>query len=47
MSFLGHDGTVYGIGVVEDRHDPEKLGRVRVRWLGLCLLYTSPSPRDS
>ena len=35
MSFLGHDGTVYGIGVVEDRHDPEKLGRVRVRWLGL------------
>ena len=35
MSFLGHDGTVYGIGVVEDRHDPEKLGRVRVRWLGI------------
>ena len=35
MSFLGHDGTVYGIGVVEDRHDPEKLGRVRVRWLAL------------
>ena len=35
MSFLGQDGTTFAIGVVEDRHDPEKLGRVRVRWLGL------------
>jgi len=35
MSFLGHDGTIFAVGVVEDRHDPEKLGRVRVRWLGI------------
>ena len=35
MSFFGHDGTIYAIGVVEDRHDPEKIGRVRVRWLGI------------
>jgi len=35
MSFFGHEGTVYAAGVVEDRHDPEKLGRVRVRWLGI------------
>jgi len=35
MAFLGQDGFQWGIGVVEDRFDPEKLGRVRVRWLGL------------
>ena len=35
MSFLGQDGFHWGIGVVEDRFDPEKLNRVRVRWLGL------------
>ena len=35
MSFYGMDGLQFGIGVVEDRHDPKKLGRVRVRWLGL------------
>jgi len=34
MSFSGQDGFIWGIGVVEDRFDPEKLGRVRVRWLG-------------
>ena len=34
MAFLGQDGFVWAIGVVEDRFDPEKLGRVRVRWLG-------------
>ena len=32
--FLGRDGFVWFVGVVEDRHDPEKLGRVRVRDLG-------------
>ena len=31
---MGQDGFVWAIGVVEDRFDPEKLGRVRVRWLG-------------
>jgi hypothetical protein len=35
MSFFGQDGAYYAVGVVEDRHDPEKLGRVRVRWLGI------------
>ena len=35
MAFLGQDGFHWGIGVVEDRFDPEKLNRVRVRWLGI------------
>ena len=34
MAFLGQDGFIWAIGVVEDRFDPEKVGRVRVRWLG-------------
>ena len=34
MAFLGQDGFTWAIGVVEDRFDPEKVGRVRVRWLG-------------
>jgi hypothetical protein len=33
--FIGFDGFVWFQGVVEDRFDPEKLGRVRVRILGL------------
>ena len=32
--FFGRDGTIMGVGVVEDRHDPSKMGRVKVRWLG-------------
>ena len=32
--FMGMDGFVWFTGVVEDRDDPEKLGRVRVRCLG-------------
>jgi len=35
LSFFGHDGTIYAVGVCEDRHDPEKIGRIRVRWLGI------------
>jgi len=35
MAFLGQDGFYWGLGVVEDRFDPEKLNRVRVRWLGI------------
>ena len=35
MAFLGQDGFQWGMGVVEDRFDPEKLNRVRVRWLGI------------
>ena len=32
--FLGRDGFQWFLGVVEDRNDPERLGRVRVRVLG-------------
>ena len=32
--FMGQDGFVWFTGVVEDRNDPSKLGRVRVRCLG-------------
>ena len=32
--FLGRDGFIWAVGVVEDRHDPQKMGRVKVRWLG-------------
>ena len=32
---MGMDGFVWFTGVVEDRNDPSKLGRVRVRCLGL------------
>jgi len=31
---MGQDGFVWFVGVVEDRNDPERLGRVRVRCLG-------------
>jgi len=34
MDFLGKQGFYNWIGVVEDRHDPLKLGRVRVRIVG-------------
>jgi len=32
--FLGHNGFLWFTGVVEDRNDPNKVGRVRVRALG-------------
>ena len=32
--FMGQDGFVWFVGVVEDRNDPEHLGRVRVRCIG-------------
>lgn len=32
--FIGREGFVWFIGVVEDRNDPEELGRVRVRAYG-------------
>ena len=31
---MGRDGFQWFIGVVEDRNDPEQIGRVRVRCLG-------------
>lgn len=33
-NFIGQDGFMWFIGVVEDRNDPEKLGRCRVRIFG-------------
>ena len=32
--FMGRDGFIWWAGVVEDRSDPLKLGRCRVRCLG-------------
>jgi len=32
--FLGHNGFLWFVGVVEDRQDPQFVGRVRVRCLG-------------
>ena len=34
QNFMGMDGFVWFTGVVEDRDDPSKLGRVRVRCVG-------------
>ena len=33
-NFMGKDGFQWFVGVVEDRQDPQKLGRLRVRCLG-------------
>ena len=33
-NFLGQDGFIWFFGVVEDRNDPQKTGRVRIRCLG-------------
>ena len=32
--FMGQDGFIWFVGVVEDRNDPERIGRVRGRCLG-------------
>ena len=34
QNFLGQDGFIWFVGVVEDRADPQYLGRCRVRCLG-------------
>ena len=34
QNFLGRDGFIWFTGVVEDRDDPDKLGRVRIRCVG-------------
>ena len=34
QNFLGQDGFIWFVGVVEDRADPTFTGRVRVRCLG-------------
>jgi len=33
-NFIGNNGLIWFVGVVEDRHDPIELGRVRVRAFG-------------
>ena len=33
-NYMGKDGFIWFVGVVEDREDPKKVGRVRVRCLG-------------
>jgi len=48
-NFMGKDGFTWFVGVVEDRQDPKRLGRVRVRCLGyhtedLVKLPTSDLP---
>ena len=45
--FMGQDGFSWFIGVVEDRNDPEKAGRVRVRCLGYHSTKTEDIPLES
>ncbi len=40
--FMGQDGFNWFVGVVEDRADPEKAGRVRVRCLTILLKVLMP-----
>ena len=44
--FMGQDGFTWFIGVVEDRQDPEKAGRVRVRCLGYHSAKTEDIPTE-
>ena len=44
---MGQDGFSWFIGVVEDRNDPEKAGRVRVRCLGYHSTKTEDIPLES
>ena len=43
-NFTGRDGFIWFTGVVEDRDDPEKLGRVRVRCVGYHTNDTNKIP---
>ena len=42
--FMGQDGFSWFIGVIEDRNDPKKAGRVRVRCLGYHTADTQKIP---
>jgi len=44
--FMGQDGFNWFVGVVEDRADPEKAGRVRVRCLGYHTADIQKIPKD-
>ena len=43
---MGQDGFNWFVGVVEDRNDPEKAGRVRVRCLGYHSADVQKIPKD-
>ena len=45
-NFMGKDGFQWFVGVVEDRADPKKLGRVRVRCLGYHTEDLTKLPTD-
>ena len=47
MEFLGMNGFIWGIGVVEDRNDPEMLGRCRVRVFGIHTENKEEIPTDT
>ena len=44
---MGQDGFSWFVGVVEDRDDPHRLGRVRVRALGYHTEDKTKIPTDS
>ena len=44
--FMGQDGFNWFIGVVEDRADPEKAGRVKVRCMGYHTADVQKIPKD-
>ncbi len=46
-NFIGLEGFIWWIGVVEDRNDPEQLGRVRVRCFGWHTEKKQNIPTDS
>ena len=43
---MGQDGFIWFVGVVEDRNDPSKLGRVKVRCLGFHTEDLNKIPTD-
>ena len=47
QNFMGKDGFQWFVGVVEDRQDPKKVGRVRVRCLGYHSENISDLPTSS
>ena len=45
--FMGKNGFVWWVGVVEDRKDPLQLGRCRVRILGFHTEDTNELPTEN
>lgn len=46
-NFIGLEGFIWWIGVVEDRNDPEQLGRIRVRCFGWHTEQKEKIPTDA